>query len=233
MGLCDALMPLLYGVRTVARIPTAFHENKQLTAQVIELQQALVSKSEAEGELKRLRVLLGYKEQTGWNMLACKVVGLAPGAGVKGMVINSGSSDGIKENQPVITANGIVGRVQHVGLLSSTILLITDPKLGVAGKLLRTRENGIVHSSGGERLNLDGIPITAKVEIGDTLITSGMDRVFPRGLMIGTVSNTQPDPNGWLLDVEVTSSVDMGSVEDIFVVTDMAEMEGTGVPVRP
>jgi len=215
----DVVTVLVSPIALLFEMGRAMGENKQLRADLTTTLLALNQRNLSETENIRLRQMLGFKERTKWNLVMAEVVGLTLDQSITGFIINTGKSDGVFVNQGVVVPEGAVGRVFRAGHGSAAVQLITDANIGVAGRLLRSRENGITRALPGGKLRLEGIPVTADVDIGDTVITSGLDRIFPPGLILGIVEKAYPIPDGWLLQVEMRPSVDFTAIEEVFVVT--------------
>jgi rod shape-determining protein MreC len=210
---------------SLLKAPHIWRENQMLRRKLADLTLELARLQRNNVEAPRLRALLGFAESSRYSLVAAEVIGLNPDQSVRGMLINRGSSDGIACNQAAMVPEGIVGRVYRVSVNSAAIQLLTDPNLGVAARLKQARENGIIRAGRGQGLQLDGVPVTAVVDVGDTVLSSGLGGIFPPDILIGVVSQVKPDPEGWLWDIEVTTEVDFGKIEELFVIQ--------GLPVVP
>jgi rod shape-determining protein MreC len=184
----------------------------------LERQQLLSERGEAE----RLRRLLGFAESaTDRRYLGARVIGVRLGAaGLQILSIDRGSDDGVAKLMPVVTAEGVVGRVLAVGGHSADVLVLTDRNSSIAVRVDRTRA----------RANVRGLgkPDAARLEYalrmedmieGDLLVTSGTDGVFPRGLKVGKVTQLERTGHGLFQEARVVPSVDVTRVEEVLVVT--------------
>ncbi|MDP8228674.1 MAG: rod shape-determining protein MreC [Candidatus Electryoneaceae bacterium] len=214
----DVVAILAYPVSGIIKIGHLWKNNRMMSSTLAEMTIHLGHLQSSGVENEHLRCMLGFKERTQYELITAEVIGTSLDPGVRGILINCGEVDGVMDNQAVILPEGIVGRVYRTGKHSASVQLILDHNIGVAGRLLRSRESGIVHSSSQNYLMLDGIPITASMEVGDTVVTSGLDGVFPPGVPIGTTANVNPASNGWLWNVEVTPMVKFGRLEQVFLV---------------
>lgn len=220
-NVADVITVITKPIRYMFEWPHLWKENKRLHFLLTELS---VKTSVLEGkgrESSRLREMLSFKERSSFDLLAADVTGYSPDPGVQGALINRGIIDGVKKNSPVIVPEGLVGRVYSVGQHSAAIQFITDPNIGVACRLNTSREIGIVHVSGFERLVINGIPITADVEIGEMAFTSGLGGIFPEGLFIGEVKEINPAINGWLLDIILEPAIEFTKLDELFVIIEM------------
>ena len=123
-----------------------------------------------------------------------------------------------QRNQPVVTAQGLVGRIIVPASRYAKVLLVTDRSASVSAMVERTRRRGIVRGEGGEALALDNISLLADVEIGDRVVTAGIDGVFPRGIPIGEVTAVMPG-NGLFHRIAVAPAIDFGLLDQVYVVT--------------
>jgi rod shape-determining protein MreC len=184
----------------------------------IERQQLVGDHAEAE----RLRRLLAFVEETTERRyLGARVVGVRLGtAGLQVLSIDRGSDDGVSKHMPVMTADGVVGRVLAVAGHSADVLVLTDRNSSIAVRVERTRA----------RANVRGLgkPDAAKLEYalraediieGDALVTSGTDGVFPRGIKVGKVTQLERSAHGLFQEARVVPAVDVTRVEEVLVVT--------------
>jgi rod shape-determining protein MreC len=159
--------------------------NSQLESQVIELREKAKLFEQIEA-LNRSPALSSYRRV---NAL---VIGRDPENWFKTVIIDRGSIAGIEKDQPVVTADGLVGRVINVSPISSRVLLITDERHGAGAIVAQTAENRLVGILKGKNHSLCELrPLSegSKLENGEQVITSGQDQLYPRGLLIGRVKN--------------------------------------------
>lgn len=224
-GIIDMVTLGTAPISWLLKAPQVWKENRRLRRMLVDLSQEVAGLGERSAENRRLREMLSFMEQSEYEMLAAEVVGMNPDPGVRGLLVNRGSGDGVTGNMAVIVPEGVVGRVYRTGVSSAAVQLLIDPNLGVAGRLRKGREDGIVHASGGRRLRLDGIPVTADVATGDSVVTSGLGGIFPPNLFIGVTTRVAPAPDGWLLEVEVAPGVDFSRIEELFIVKGVGSAE--------
>ncbi len=217
-NLSDLVVIMTHPVSAVLKAPRLWDENVYLRERLAEMSLKFARLGSSGEECERLRSMLAFKEKTSYSLIAGDMVGMNPDIGIRGLLLNVGSDDGVKINQAVIVPDGLVGRIYRVGKRSSNVQLLTDKNIGIAGRLLRNQEDGIVHASVGSSLRLDGIPVTAAVSEGDSVVTSGLGGVFPPGLFIGLTDKVERAPNGWLWRIEVEPAVDFGRLAELFVI---------------
>jgi len=126
----------------------------------------------------------------------------------------------VKVNQAAITPEGLVGRVHRVNDKNCIVQLLSDPNIGIAGRLLSNNEDGIVHVMTSDDLRFDGVPATVKVELGDSVVTTGSGNVFPPNLFIGSVNRVRKASDGWLLDIRLQPAVNYRLLDELFVIRD-------------
>ena len=167
---------------------------------------------------KRLRNLLQFKEVTDWPVVAVQVIGRDPTGWFKSVIIDKGSRAGIMINMPVVDAQGIVGRVVSVSPHYAKVLLVIDQNSAVDCVIQRSREKGIVRGVSDQECDVDYVLKTGDVKIGDRVITSGMGRVFPKGLPIGDVIEIRTEPGNLFKKIQITPSVDFSKLEELLVI---------------
>ncbi len=153
--------------------------------------------------------------------IAGEVVGVGASPLDRTLTVNRGSSHGVRRDSPVMAASGLVGRVVSVGILSSQVEVITGARSGVAALTSENRTRGIIHRStqpveAGEDLILDYVPVGQRVDVGELVISSGLDQLFPKGLVVGEVVRVS-EGSGMLLEVGVRAAVDFDTLERVFV----------------
>lgn len=152
--------------------------------------------SQLEGkasEADRLSVLLNFKQNHDKvPMLMALVIGASAGTATRTVEIDRGERDGIKRNMGVITPDGAVGKIIEVYRDNAQVLLLTDKDGGAGAMLLESRSQGAVNGSGEPLLLLNYVANEQKVNVGDKVITSGMDKIFPRDIPLGTVVEVKP-----------------------------------------
>jgi rod shape-determining protein MreC len=152
--------------------------------------------SQLEGkasEADRLSVLLNFKQNHDKvPMLMALVIGASAGTATRTVEIDRGERDGIRRNMGVITPDGAVGKIIEVYRDNAQVLLLTDKDGGAGAMLLESRSQGAVNGTGEPLLLLNYVANEQKVNVGDKVITSGMDKIFPRDIPLGTVVEVKP-----------------------------------------
>jgi rod shape-determining protein MreC len=199
-------------------------QNRELQDEVARLQMEQVRLKQDADQARRLQVLLDFKEKFISKTVAAQVIATSGTEQSRLITIDKGSNDHIKPDMPVITPDGIVGKVKEVFPLSSQVLLINDHDSGAGVILEHSRLQGIVKGTPLGELQIDGIMSDEKVEPGEHVITSGGDRIYPKGYSVGTVIGSAPDPqNDPFLAIKVKPAADLNRLEEVLVITEMAD----------
>jgi rod shape-determining protein MreC len=197
-------------------------ENRDLRQQLEELriQQARVQQ-DAE-QARRLQALLGFKEQFIQQTVAAQVIGSSGSELSRVLTLDRGSRDGIHNDMAVITPDGVVGKIVRVFPGSSQVLEITDQSSGVGAILEKSRLQGIVKGTPEGDPMLDYIMVDETVGAGERVLTSGGDRIFPKGLPIGSV--TRVDKGHDLFHaIYLKPAADLSRLEEVLIITKVEE----------
>jgi rod shape-determining protein MreC len=192
-------------------------ENKQLRESVKILNSRMTENHEAILANERLKKLLDLKNSLKAPSLAASVIGEDSSPWFKTIMIDRGELDGLREGMPVIAADGLIGQLIKVVAKSSRVLLITDHASGVAAIIQRSRARGVVKGKGGNSCSLEFALADEDVKVGDSVISSGIGGVFPKGLNIGEVTMVKKGEYGIFQTVEVRPAVNLVRLEEVLV----------------
>jgi rod shape-determining protein MreC len=179
---------------------------------------------------QRLRQLLDFKATLGQRVLAAEVIGKDPSPWFKTILINKGRRDGVKNAMPVVVSDGIVGRVVDTAGHYAKVLLLLDQNSAVDCLVQRTRARGIVRGGLGGKCLFDYALRKNDIQVGDVVISSGLDTVFPKGLRVGRVAEIVKRNAGIFQDVIIEPSVDFEKLEEVLVLLGPAQKQGKGEP---
>lgn len=207
----------------------AHGRNAQLETEVYRLRAELRSHREAGLENARLRELLGMRASQEVQAMGASVVTTSTGGGTRILVIDRGKAAGVVLDLPVVAYGSAVGRVVSVFDDYSKVLLLTDSDSGVGAVIQRSRAQGVALGKGTELFELQYVPRSADVVVGDRVVTSALDGVFPRGFAIGDVVSIDEYPDG-TKRIFVQPRLDYSSLEEVLVVLESA---GGGVVESP
>jgi rod shape-determining protein MreC len=189
-------------------------ENQQLRSQAV---QSLAVAREND----QLRALFGWQRQSPWQLKLANVVMRDPVNWWRTVQIDLGSRDGIRENLPVITAAGLIGRVSSVSLTRSQIVLIGDPNCRVSATVENAaRDMGVIIASGPidtSLVNLTYLASSANLKAGQSVVTSGLGGVFPKGIPIGQIVYSSSVEYGLYTEAQVKLNANLGSLEQVWV----------------
>jgi rod shape-determining protein MreC len=205
-------------------------ENEQLKRQLGALQVQFQQERARAARAAQLERLLGFQEQLGVDTIAASVIGASASLEFRGITIDRGSNTGVTTNMAVIAPTGLVGRIVTPTAHASKVQLLIDRNAAAGALVERTRAQGIVIGSGGDMLRMDFVVATADVKVGDIIVTSGVDGIYPKGFIIGTVEQVEPG-NGIYKVIRVRPSVEFNKLEEVLVVkppsaTQVAKTEG-------
>jgi rod shape-determining protein MreC len=192
------------------------------------LKQQVVQGQLAENENDRLRELLDFRDgprlPDGFRGLAAAVISRPPGAYAQAITVAAGWNDGVRLDDPVVTADGLVGTVSRVGTRTARVRLLTDDQSAVSAVDLVTDAAGIIRSGGGPRapLRLDRVPKEAVVREGDTVVTAGWESprfssLYPKGIQIGRVTSVGRADTDLYTQVQVEPFAEFTSLQAVLV----------------
>src|SRR5208283_4925789 len=193
-------------------------ENQQLRAEIDRMKLEQARLREDATMARRIQTLLAFKEQYIDSTVAAQVIGTSGSEQSRVLYIDKGSKDGIKPDMAVITPTGIVGKIVQVFPGSSQVLPINDQLSGVGAALKDMRLQGILKGAPNGTTSLLYIMSDEPVKPGQEVITSGGDRIFPKGLLIGTVASVDPGKD-LFLNIRVIPSARLDRLEEVLVVT--------------
>jgi len=196
-----------------SELTTLRDQNAALRSQVVQLQEQVRS-AQASAALNE------SARSSGHAGVIADVIGLPTSSWQQVIVVNAGSSKGIKLSMPVLASNGLLGQVVSVGPNYAQVRLITDQESGVATLLQENRAQGIVRGSLSGELTMNFVSMDATVTAGDTVVTSGLGGVFPKGLIVGQVSKVSKEVNSLYKVIQVKPANDIGRVEKVIILTD-------------
>ncbi|WP_405333068.1 rod shape-determining protein MreC [Fibrobacter sp.] len=191
-------------------------ENEQLKEENARLRQETYHAREGLQELARLHTLVRFDDKWDYPIVTSRVVGHNPGRFLTTMVINRGTEHGVHENMPVFSMNGLVGKVSKATLNHSRVQLLVDPNLKLSVMDRKTRVVGFLESMDGVRLTAM-VPTHAGIRAGDTLITSGLGGIFPKGIPVGTVKDIRKSDLDVMRRMDVEPFQDFTTLEEVFV----------------
>ena len=190
------------------------HENEQLKTG--QLQAAATAR-----ENDQLRALFDWKKQAPWQLELAQVVMRDPANWWRTVQIDRGTRDGLRENLPVLTSDGLVGRISSVRLASAQVVLIGDPNCRVSALVENTTHDiGVLNASGPldpSLVELSYLTSGANLQAGQNVVTSGLGGIFPKGIPIGKVVDAQSIEFGLATEARVKLNANPGALEQVWV----------------
>lgn len=206
-------------------------ENKTLREEIAQYKSDLNTLEELKKENERLKELLVFKDENiEYTIVTAKVTGKDSSNYFSIFTINRGVLDGVKQDMPVITEDGLVGRIIETGANWSKVMSITDYDSGVSAIVELTRDNGVVQgttlsNTAEPLLTMDFLPFDADILPGYRVITSGLGGVYPKGLIIGdTVEITRSSDNNQET-AYINPAVDFLHLEEVMIITEFMQEE--------
>ena len=198
-------------------------ENERLRKRIQSLEVERQRLLEAEATNRKLQTLLDFRAQLPGKPVTASIIANSASSWFQGCILDKGSADGVAKDMAVVTPLGIVGKVVSVTARSAKVILLTDANSGIDVLVQRTRSRGIVSGSLDSATVLKYMKRSEDVQVGDRLITSGLDGVFPKGLLAGTVIKVNKQSLGLFQSVEVLPAVQSALVEEVLVVGGSAQ----------
>ncbi len=227
------------GFNSVRGLWTGYVALRDVQAQNAELKREMqslqVQLQEERAQAKRtdgFRQLLELRQRSGLETVAAEIIAAGADPEFRDMTIDKGSSDGVQADMAVISPAGVVGRVVLSSPRAAKVQMLIDRNAAAGALIERTRSQGIVVGQG-DTLRMDYVPGTADVKQGDLIVTSGIDRIYPKGFVIGTVE-TVDRGMGTYHEITIRPSVEFSRLEEVLVVVTPAPAKAADVaPTGP
>ncbi len=199
-------------------------ENRELKQQIEQMRLEQVRLNEDAAQAHRLQTLLAFKEQYIARTVAAQVIGSSGSDLSRTVYIDKGEDVGLKRDMAVITADGIVGKVMIVYPSTAQVLLIDDQSSGVGVILEKSRLQGVLRGTANGEVMLERIMSDEQVAAGETVLTSGGDQIFPKGLPVGTVTKVA-NGKDLFLNIKVKPATDLSRLEEVLVLVEKQDRE--------
>lgn len=186
------------------------HELARLREENSQLREALVAS-------ERLAQIAAIRDEFEMPMLPAELVASDVSPWFRSVLIDRGRADGVRSGMPVVSEEGLVGLVTATSRSASKTMLLLDRQAAIDGTVQRSRSRGTVRGRGGEELEFEFVARQGDVLVGDVVITSGLDGVYPKGLRLGKVMAIEPSGSRLLRTAVLSPAVDFGRLEQAFV----------------
>jgi rod shape-determining protein MreC len=193
-------------------------ENEKLRKRIQQLEIERNQLLEAEATNQRLQQLLEFRSRLPSGSVTASVIADSASSWFKSCLLDKGSADGVRKGMAVVTPLGVVGQVVAVTGRTAKVLLLTDANSGVDVLVQRTRARGIVSGSLDNGTTLKYVKRSEDIQEGDRLVTSGLDGIFPKGIMVGTVIKVRKQTLGLFQYIEIMPAVSLTRTEEVLIV---------------
>lgn len=202
---------------------TLISEVERLRKENEQLRLAATQGRDALNENARLRAMLGWQPQTSWKRRPAHVVGREPTTWWRSVTIDFGARDGAQVNQPIITNDGLVGRIRSVGPTHSEVALIGDPECGVSAIVAETRDNGLIQEARSSAVG-DGfvtfrtLQNSPRIMAGHQVLSSGLGGIFPKGIPVGEIADSRTVEGGLYTEARLRLFANLNRLEEVWVI---------------
>src|SRR5579864_5612196 len=199
-------------------------ENRELKQQIEQMRLEQVRLAEDAAQARRLQTLLAFKEQFISRTVAAQVIGSSGSDHSRIIYIDKGENSGIRRDMAVMTADGIVGKVLLVYPSVAQVLLINDQSSGVGALLEKTRLQGVLRGTDNGEVILERVMSDEQVSVGETVLTSGGDQIFPKGLPVGTVTKVS-NGKDLFLNITIKPAANLSKLEEVLVLVEKQDRQ--------
>jgi len=207
-------------------------DNVALKQRVRDLEVKLQRERALAGESENLRRLLDLRDRSRMPTRAAEIIGTSPTADFRTVTIDRGTSDGVRADMAVISASGAVGRVVTPSRHAAKVQLLVDRNAAVAVMVGAARVQGIAMGNGENVLRLEYVSSSAVIAKGDTVVTSGIDGIYPQGFVVGRIEEIER-AGGTFRAIRVRPAVDFTALEQVLVVLAPPTFVGPESPAAP
>ena len=162
--------------------------------------------------------MLSFKHRLSYTVMPAELIGRDPSSWFKTILVDKGSSAGVRQGAGVITPYGVVGKVISVSPTTATVLLITDVNSAVDVVVKRTRSRGIIEGFGENSCLLNYVLKADQLQEGDTIVTTGLNNIYPKGMVIGKIQTLSQEKSGFFQSVVVVPAVDFSKLHEVMIV---------------
>jgi rod shape-determining protein MreC len=192
-------------------------ENETLKRQLAEAQVAAQEQRALADRARGLERLLDLRDRSSLRTTAAEIIGAAATPDFRTVTINKGTSDGLQPDMAVIAPGGVVGRLVAPSARSARVQLLIDRNAAAGALVERSRAQGVVMGDGDDHLRMEFVSEAVDIVVGDAVVTSGIDGIYPKGFVIGRVDTVERS-GGAYKRISVKPSVDFSGLEEVLVV---------------
>jgi rod shape-determining protein MreC len=221
-------------LNTPADVAKLRQRNTDLEAEVARLQVEIIDLKQQNSEARILSALVDFaRVNPEYRYTAATVIGRDPSPFMQYVIINRGSDDGLRRAMPVVTQQGLVGRVAAVTSGAARVQLITDASSSVNARIDPARVQAVLHGQVTGDIQLDLIPQVAKIAIGDLVLTSGLGGNYPANILIGQVNGVRKRENDLFQQANIQSVVNFSQIDIVLVITNFRPVDTTPLIPTP
>lgn len=209
--------PLQLTFNQLTVIENIFVENRRLKMENAQLSVTIAHLKEQAAENLRLRDLLDFSKDYAYNLKPVRVIARDPSAAYKSIVVNAGKKDSIQTYMPLVSERGVIGKVVQVMNGISLVQLLRDPSNRTSVMSQRTRTVGILETVDGNSFYIRARS-HEDFQTGDTIVTSGLGGIYPRGLEVGLVENINNSSDPLFKKVFIKPTVNFEHIEELFII---------------
>ncbi|MBN1913455.1 MAG: rod shape-determining protein MreC, partial [Candidatus Omnitrophica bacterium] len=195
-----------------------FTQREMLKKEVGYLKAKLNTANEISLENQRLRDLLSLKQDSAYKVIASRVIGHSADNWSSVVIIDKGSLRGVKKGDVVITYLGLAGKVMEVSLSTSKVALLNDPSISVSAITQRARQEGLVYGTLRGTLMMKYLTKESDIRVSDLVVTSGLTQTYPKGLIIGNITEIGEELSGLSRYAVIKPAVDLSNIEEVLVI---------------
>lgn len=200
-------------------------DSERLQQQITVLEQQTVRLAELERENERLTSMLQFRARIEGIAYSAHVIGRDPLPWLRTLTLDRGERDGIRRGMAVLAPQGVVGQITQVSWIASQVLVLTDSNSGIDALVQRSRARGIVQGDVDAGCSMKYLRRAEDVIVGDRVISSGLDGIFPKGIVIGAVTEVQLRDRGLLQAALVQPSAPLDRLEEVLIVDPSAHVQ--------
>lgn len=195
-------------------------ENRKLRKNVADLSLAITRLADIKEENGRLRKLLDFSKKFEFETVPAEVIAREPDNWTESFVINKGTKDGVRGQMAVCSARGLLGKIAETAPNTSLVVPLTHPNFRTGGVILGTRVNGVILGTGKDEIEMLYLPLDADIGEGAVVMTSGLSRTLPEGILIGKVVSVEKDKSGLYLNARVEPYARLFDAEEVLCVVE-------------
>jgi rod shape-determining protein MreC len=211
-------------------------ENERLRREIGQLQVELQQERALASQSRSLQALLELRKRIALETSAAIVIAANPDPNFRTVSIDKGTSEGLRPDMAVIAPAGVVGRVILPSARAAKVQLLIDRNASAGAIVQRSRAQGVIVGTGGDRLRLEYVPGSADLKVGDVVVTSGIESIYPKGFVIGQIESIERAAGGGFTAIGVKPAVDFTALEEVLVVLTppvVADEPASGSEGRP